>query len=171
VRSQLNARVVSQQPNIMRREIKEDAEVLRQGLALGVLPISRAITWADRIIADSARGDVQAPIYEVALGATRPISELIEQLGAVRGSVDAVVVSRRLLGVLAQWYGEDAGRGAHVAQAIYDLARAGVLPEAEFGTEPFFLDEYFSEPHFFEAGAGDVELAAYLRQQALAAGL
>jgi hypothetical protein len=155
----------------MRREIKEDAEVLRQGLALGVLPISRAITWADRIIADSARGDVQAPIYEVALGATRPISELIEQLGAVRGSVDAVVVSRRLLGVLAQWYGEDAGRGAHVAQAIYDLARAGVLPEAEFGAEPFFLDEYFSEPHFFEAGAGDVELAAYLRQQALAAGL
>ncbi len=155
----------------MPSELKEDAEVLRQGLALGVLSIPRAITWADRIIAASAVGEVPAPVYAIALGAARPVSELIEQLAALRGSADAVVVSRRLLGAMAQLHQADAGQGARVAQWIIELARFGSLSEAEFGAAPFYLDEYFAEPDLFEPGTGDVELGAFLRQHALAAGV
>jgi hypothetical protein len=148
--------------------IKEDAEVLRQALVLGMVPSRRAVAWADRLIADSELGQISASIYDVAFGETRPVGEMVEQLGALRGTADPTMVSRRLLGVLDEWYREHPEGGARVAQGVMMLARGGFLPEEEFGHEPLLLTEYFDEPHLFEPDTGDSELKDFLRQHSRA---
>jgi hypothetical protein len=148
--------------------IKEDAEVLRQALVLGMVDSRRAVAWADRLIARGDVAEIPALLYDVALGESRPVAEMVEQLGALRGTADQTMVSRRLLGVVGEWYREHPDGGALVAQRVMSLAVGGFLPEEKFGHEPLLLTEYFDEHHLFDPGTGDSELQDFLRQHSRA---
>ncbi len=147
--------------------LKADAEVLREGMALGFLDKKRAISWADRLIGKSEVGELPEEIYALSLGGSRPEHELLAYLTQLGGYADPILVTRRLLGVLDERYHQIPSSGAQVARGVYVLAREGLLPEEEFGSEAWHLDDFFTDAGIFEQGAGDRELRAYLTRHAV----
>jgi hypothetical protein len=150
--------------------LKEDAEVLRQGLLFGVGRVDDAIAWADALIENEAPGRVPTEVLDVSLCAAKPDHEVAQILSAIPGNFDDDRVVRRLLVVFRDWLSANPDGGRHIARALMTLWSNGRLPEERFGMEPSFLDEYYEEAHLFEPGAGDTEVRAFLGRHAAVGG-
>ena len=145
----------------MSANLREDAEVLQLGLRAGVLSTADVVRWADRVLAEHPVA--AGPFFELAvatpaLGAAR----LSTLLGDVPGRAEPVAVGRRFLGLLLAWYDRQPTAGPQIARMLGGLATDGLLASEEFGAEPYFLDEYFTEPFYTRNEAGE-ELRAYLQ--------
>jgi hypothetical protein len=120
---------------------KEQAEIVRLGLITGFRDVSDAVRWADGIIAADAAPD--AEIVEVALAAGRERYHVVSLLAAVPGHFDSTVVMRRLLGEFLDMLNSETARGEQIANWLYTFAARGDLPEGDFGSEAYTLDDIF----------------------------
>jgi hypothetical protein len=148
--------------------LKEDAEFLRLALVTGYAIPREAIAWADRVI-EATTPDLA--VIEVALAPAR-VSDTAASLRAVPGAADPVRVRRRLLGRMLEAVDADPRRAEEVASALCRLAGEGELPRAEFGTDPYLLDDSFELARggiFGDREAVVEELRSYLREHALPA--
>jgi len=118
---------------------KHEAERVRIGVVAGWLPVQAAVDWADRVIAEDAQPE--PAVLDVSLAGRLSRSEVAALLGLVHGSADPIAVRKEALADLLAWVGDDVERGAQAARHLYEMATSGVLPEAEFGWEPYALDD------------------------------
>ena len=124
------------------RDIKAEAERLRLGLLGGWRDIAEVVTWADDVLAAETNPPPQ--IVDLSLGRRQPREIVIDLLHEIPGSVHSIAIMRQCLADLRQWVGNDPKRGEQAARYLYALAGSDLLPEADFGPEPFFLDDHFA---------------------------
>jgi hypothetical protein len=147
---------------------KDEAERLRLGIQGGWLPISEAISWADRLISESPTPD--PALLDIALAANWTRSEVASLLGKIAGVADSVAVMRRCLGDLLHVVEERPDLARDAARWLEITANEGRLPESEFGWEPRALDDEFAlaDQGYGSDKAACSRLLAFLRQHALA---
>jgi len=121
--------------------IKVEAETLRCGLLAGCATVDEAVAWADGIIAQEVMPDIA--VIDVSLASRRTPVEVAALLEAVAGEADGITVRRRLMSRMLHALNQDPGRGDEIARWLYSLAARGELPEAEFGTEAYALEDTF----------------------------
>jgi hypothetical protein len=121
---------------------KHEAERLRIGIRGGWLNVSEAVAWADTQIAESPVP--HASLLDVAIGANRTREEMAALLGAVPGSSDVVEVMRACLGDLLLVVERELALARGAARWVEAAAQEGHLPEAQFGWEPWALDDAFA---------------------------
>jgi hypothetical protein len=146
---------------------KEEAEVLRHGLMAGSRTVADAVAWADSLIAQDSHPDIA--VIEVATSARRPPADVGVLLRHVEGEYDPVVVVRRAMTDLRRALGQDPARGPQIARWLYELATSGELPESEFGSDPYLMEDWFalaSSGTFGTFESAVRELAAHLERHA-----
>jgi hypothetical protein len=151
----------------MRTGQKEEAEVLRHGLLAGTWTVADAVVWADSVIAADPRPDIA--VIEVATSARRHASEVTALLRDVAGECDPVMVIRRSMSDLRRALSVDPTRGPQIARWLYQLAINGELPHAEFGSDAYMIEDWFTlaSSGTFGTFEGAVrELDAYLERHA-----
>jgi hypothetical protein len=131
---------------------KDEAERLRFGIRGGWLSVSDAVAWADRQITDAPAA--HASLLDVALGGSRTREAMAELLSAVPGSSDRVGVMRACLADLLRTIEREPGVARETARWLEAAARQGLLPDAQFGSEPSALDDEFA---LADQGIGTVE--------------
>ncbi len=150
----------------MTDQLKEDAEVLRRGMLLGLVPVARIVAWTDRRIAGTAAEQLPTQLLDVAISGGRTNSVVAALLADVPGHADVVRASRRVLGLLAEWYATHPEDGGWIARTIYHLAAAGDLPEDAFGTEAYSLDDLFANPAVSTPEQAHADLLKFLQRYA-----
>jgi hypothetical protein len=145
---------------------KEEAEVLRHGLMAGCRTVADVIAWADSVIAVDPRPDIA--VIEVASSSRLRPADISALLRNVAGDYDPVAVIRRSMTDLRRALAADPARGPQIARWLYELATSGEVPEDEFGSDPYALEDWFS---LAGSGIGTYdnavrELDAYLARHA-----
>jgi hypothetical protein len=127
------------------RNYKEEAETLRYGLLLGFTTVSDVVAWADAVLEASESPDTA--IIDLAMAGHLTAPDVAVVLRDVPGECDPVMVMRILHGVMLRALDINNDRGSEIATRIYQLAAEGELSEAEFGIEPYALEDefYFAE--------------------------
>jgi hypothetical protein len=146
---------------------KEQAEVLRHGLQVGIRTVADAVAWADAIVAADPQPDFA--VIEVACSGRRRPREVIALLREVGGECNAIDVIRRAMADLRSALATDPARGPEIASWLYRLAIDGDLPEEHFGLEPYSLEDFFELARAGTYGTfADAlrDLDAYLEQHA-----
>lgn len=147
---------------------KEDAETLRFCMLNGWAAVADAVAWADGVITSSASPD--ASVIEVALAGRRSRLEVAQLLEDVPGDADSVRVRRRALRRMLHLLDERPDRGYALAHSLYELAVSGELPEDEFGSEPYALEDAFDRTGVCTQRDAVASLRDYLVQQSQARG-
>ena len=146
---------------------KEQAEVLRHGLMSGSRTVADAIAWADSVIAADPQPDME--IIEIAATSRRQPAYVSVLLRNVAGECDRLAVIRRSMTDLRRDLAADPSRGPQIARWLYELATGGELPEGEFGSEAYALEDWFALASRGTLGTYDSavrELDAYLGRHA-----
>ncbi len=124
------------------RNIKDEAEKLRIGLLGRWRTIPEIMAWADDILMSELSPPPQ--IIDLSMSKMRHPVDVAHLLDDIPGIVDRVAIMRECLGDLRSWMGDNTDRGEQAARYLYTLANAGMLPETEFGYEPYGFDDMFS---------------------------
>lgn len=146
---------------------KEQAEVLRHGLMSGSRTVADAIAWADSVIAADPQPDME--IIEIAATSRRRPADVSVLLRNVAGECDRLAVIRRSMTDLRRDLAADPARGPQIARWLYELAINGELPEGEFGSEAYAVEDWFALAGSGTLGTYDSavrELDAYLERHA-----
>jgi len=143
---------------------KEEAEVLRHGLMAGCRTVADAVAWADNVIAADPQPD--SAVIEVATSSGRRPADVSALLRDVRGECDSVTAIRRSMADLRDALTADPARGPHIARWLYELATSGELPDADFGSDAYALEDWFAlASEGIETYEGAVEeLQGFLRR-------
>lgn len=128
----------------MNPSIKETAELLRLKLLLGLVTVPEVIQWADEVITAEDAPDWE--LIEVSLAREIQITEMMKLLTEIRGDCVRVQVYRRLFKTWLTNLSEDPAQGALIARQLYMMTSE--LPENEFGSEAFSLDDSFDLVEF-----------------------
>ena len=145
---------------------KEQAEVLRYGLEVGIRTVADAVAWADATIAADPQPDLA--VIEVASSGQRRPGEVITLLRDVRGECDPICVIRRVMSDLRTALAAEPTNAPGIAKWLDRLATTGALPEEHFGSEAFSLDDAFElarKEHYGTFADAVHRLDAYLAQQ------
>ena len=146
---------------------KEEAEVLRHGLMAGSRTVADAVAWADALIEADPNPDIA--VIEVATSSRRQPADVSVLLRNVAGECDSVAVIRRAMADLQRALAHDPARGPQIARWLYELATSGELPEREFGSDAYVLEDWFALASSRTFGTYDSavrELDAYLGRHA-----
>jgi hypothetical protein len=146
---------------------KEQAEVLRHGLMSGSRTVADVIAWADSVILADSQPDIE--VIEIATTSRRQPADVSILLRNVAGECDRLAVIRRSMTDLRRELAADPSRGPQIARWLYDLATKGELPEGEFGSEAYALENWFALAASGTLGTYDSavsELDAYLGRHA-----
>ena len=120
---------------------KEDAELLRSCLVVGIASVERVVAWADSIVA--AESVIDPGIIEISLSGNKTSAELVSLLHAVAGEANSERVMRRLLGEMYLKLKSQPDMGESIAASLYQLRCNGDIPEEAFGWEPYALSDTF----------------------------
>jgi len=145
---------------------KAQAEVLRHGLMAGCRTVADAVAWVDSVIAADPRPDIA--VIDVATSSRRHPADVSALLRNVAGECDPVAVIRRSMTDLRDALAADSTRGPQIARWLYELAISGELPEGEFRSDVYGLEDLFA---LARSGVGTYdsavrELDAYLGRHA-----
>jgi hypothetical protein len=147
-------------------DYKEDAETLRCGLLAGYTSVPDVVAWADTVIARESSPD--PAFIEIALSGNRRPVDVVSLLREVPGDANFIAVRRRLLARMLEMLEADPNQGDAIATWLYRLALDGELPEADFGLQPFTLDDSFELVRMGSAAKEEAlaELHEYLAKHA-----
>jgi len=148
--------------------LKRDAEILRYRLIVGEVSVEDVVAWADGIIMKEPEPD--ASLLDISLARRGGVHEVVRLLRTVPGETSSIDVMRAWLGHMLTALRSDPGCGRTIAQWLYRWAIEGELPEAEFGWEPYALDDSF---HLADTGVCSLDdalaqLEEYLLRHAAA---
>lgn len=121
---------------------KNEAERLRLGIRGGWLKIDEAVSWADRQIERTQQPPLA--LVDLALAHNRTREEVAALLEAIPGSADLVAVMRSSLNDLLDAVEREPRLAPDAARWLEAAAIRGELPESEFGSEAFELDDAFA---------------------------
>ncbi len=148
--------------------LREEAEVLRLGLVLGLVEPGAAVAWADRIIAAAEATPIE--VMDVAMASRQPVDEMIRLLGRVPGSADFTHAAHCALGFMRERF---IGGGLSLeaaADMLWAYAREANIPEDERDVAASFIHEYHCLVDYFgtpvELGN---EITQFLAEHAAAA--
>ncbi len=121
---------------------KNEAERLRLGIRGGWLKIDEAVSWADRQIERTQQPPLA--LVDLALAHNRTREEVAALLEAIPGSADLVAVMRSSLTDLLDAVEREPRLAPDAARWLEAAAIRGELPESEFGSEAYGLDDAFA---------------------------
>jgi hypothetical protein len=121
---------------------KEEAEVLRKSLLLGLASVDEVVAWADAQIAQA-----QTPhpvLLELALSQRAHPLDLCGLLAQVPGAAAKEHVGRQIFRRMVECLDRDESAAPTVAYGLYEMALAGEAPSEEAERRMWYFDEAFS---------------------------
>lgn len=107
-------------------KIKEQAEIYRIGLMLGIFKVSDVLAWCDSIIMAKSSPDIA--IIETTMAGSKGINAVIHALSEVSGEFDKQSVVKQILGVMYYLLNQDRKQAPHIARCLYSMAMYNDAP-------------------------------------------
>ena len=118
-----------------------EAEALRIGYFLGIIPVEDLVLWADEQVMQASNPGTE--LLELSTCAKRTSAEITECLRALAGGCDRILAARIVLRRVRQMLIADPARGEELADLLQLMWWQGLLPSREFGHGPGYLEIYF----------------------------
>lgn len=99
--------------------LKEQAEVLRLSLLIGMVPKQSIIAWADHVI--ESEENLPWEIIEISLAGKKSVGEIVLLLSDVGGEVNSFIVIQIIFGILGHALARQAQSAAMTAWLMYRL--------------------------------------------------
>ena len=113
--------------------LKEQAEIYRSGLMLGLFEVPEVIAWCDAIITAESSPDIR--IIEASIFGSKGANAVANALKEVGGEFDERIVFGHLLSAMARLIRQNRQQAPHVAWWLYQMALENRVPnqDAESG--------------------------------------
>ena len=122
------------------RNHKEQAEIYRYGLPLGLFEVSDVVKWCDFIVMAEPSPDIG--IIEASIAGSKGAYAVASALSEVQGEFDKVLVIRHILGAMYEVLRVNRTKAPLVARLLYRMASDNDFPDDDTETEMWrFWDE------------------------------
>jgi hypothetical protein len=112
-------------------DLKPDAATLQWAIAFGILPVARAVAWADALIATNRASEAPST-FEISLLREDNVAQAVALLSAVPGDAPLGTVGQRLASILRDGLGSRRLSVELVARTMYQMLDAGLSPDEKF---------------------------------------
>ncbi len=115
------------------KDMKEQAEVFRVGLLLGLFKLSDVIAWCDSVIMEEATPDIA--IIEASISGSKGVNAVANALSEVEGEFNKRSVTKLIFRSMYDSVNQDRKQAPQIAEWLYRMAFDYGAPDEEAESE------------------------------------